>query len=209
MGLVWESYKLDTYVKKLSENIFQFAEKVFFLLNCSLTYFPILIVENVFWFQVDEVLCILEEIYVEIKSLESCLYSNKTISEILNKIQKSVDNLSLKNYTNLQKWILWIDSEVESRLSTRLELGIVAWTKKLEGVKTEEEEEEGATKKNLGGEPELGELKMELRMTQQTLWAFPPVEDIRQQLLTKLFAWEAIITLQPRIQSSRYQVLIS
>lgn len=145
---------------------------------------------------------------MEIKSLESCVYSNKTISDILNRIQKSVDNLSLKNYTNLQKWILWIDSEVEKRLSTRLELGITAWTQKLNGVKPEEEEDETGTKKNLGGEPELGELKLELRMTQQALWVFPPVEDIRQQLLTKLFAWEAIITLQPRIQSSRYQVCL-
>ena len=43
-------------------------------------------------------------------------------------------------------------------------------------------------------------------MTQQTLWAYPAVEDVRQQLFQKLFAWQAITTSHPRIQSSRYQV---
>jgi hypothetical protein len=52
----------------------------------------------------------------------------------------------------------------------------------------------------------LGELKLELRMTQQTLWVYPAVEEVRQQLLQKLFAWQAIATSHPRIQSSRYQV---
>jgi len=52
----------------------------------------------------------------------------------------------------------------------------------------------------------MGELKLELRMTQQTLWVYPAVEDVRQQLLQKLFAWQAIATSHPRIQSSRYQV---
>jgi len=28
MSLLWESYKLDPYVKKLSDYVFQFAEKV-------------------------------------------------------------------------------------------------------------------------------------------------------------------------------------
>ncbi len=43
-------------------------------------------------------------------------------------------------------------------------------------------------------------------MTQQTLWVYPAVEDVRQQLFQKLFAWQAIATSHPRIQSSRYQV---
>jgi dynein heavy chain 1 len=53
---------------------------------------------------------------------------------------------------------------------------------------------------------QLGELKLEMRMTQQTLWVYPPGEEVRQQLTQKLFAWQAIATSHPRIQSSRYQV---
>lgn len=43
-------------------------------------------------------------------------------------------------------------------------------------------------------------------MTQQTLWVYPAGEEVRQQLLQKLFAWQAIATSHPRIQSSRYSV---
>jgi len=55
----------------------------------------------------------------------------------------------------------------------------------------------------------MGELKLEMRMTQQILWVYPAVEDVRQQLFQKLFAWEAIATSHPRIQSSRYQHQVS
>ena len=46
----------------------------------------------------------------------------------------------------------------------------------------------------------------ELRITNQVMYVNPPVEDAQYQLLQELFAWEAIITMLPRIQHSRYQV---
>lgn len=185
MSLVWESYKLDPYVKKLSEAVFQFAEKV------------------------DEVLSVEMQTSVDIKSLETCAYSAKTFGEILAKIQKAVDDLSLKQYSNLTKWVNQIDQEVEKRLAARLEAGISAWTKCLEGIIENEDNDtdtEAKVTHKLGGEPELGELKLEMRMTQQTLWVYPAVEEVRQQLFQKLFAWQAICTSHSRIQSSRYQV---
>ncbi|OXA50597.1 Dynein heavy chain, cytoplasmic [Folsomia candida] len=186
MALVWESYKLDPYVKKLSEVVFQFAEKV------------------------DEVLSVEMQVSVDIKLLESCAYSAKTFGDILAKIQKAVDDLSLKQYSNLTKWVQHIDTEVEKRLVKRLEAGIQAWTSCLEERRVEVEDpddmEDNKLTHKLGGDPELGELKLEMRMTQQTLWVYPAAEEVRQQLLQKLFAWQAIATSHPRIQSSRYQV---
>ena len=46
----------------------------------------------------------------------------------------------------------------------------------------------------------------ELRITNQVMYVNPPVEDAQYQLLQELFAWEAIVTMLPRIQHSRYQV---
>jgi dynein heavy chain 1 len=45
-------------------------------------------------------------------------------------------------------------------------------------------------------------------MTQQTLWVYPAVEEVRSDLIQKLLAWQAIATSHPRIQSSRYQVVV-
>jgi len=136
MALVWESYKLDPYVKKLSEVVFAFAEKV------------------------DEVLSVELQVSVDIKSLETCAYSAKTFGDILAKIQKAVDDLSLKQYSNLSKWVQHIDLEVEKRLAKRLEAGISSWTVTLEGKVNETEDnddEDNVTKlaHKLGGDPEV------------------------------------------------------
>ncbi|XP_014790579.2 cytoplasmic dynein 1 heavy chain 1 [Octopus bimaculoides] len=88
VALVWESYKLDPYVQKLAETVFNFQEKV------------------------DDLLAIEEEISMEVKSLETCAYQTSTFREILSRIQKAVDNLSLHSYSNLPQWVAKLDQEV-------------------------------------------------------------------------------------------------
>lgn len=53
-----------------------------------------------------------EEIDVEVRALETCTYSAATFREILSKIQKAVDNLSLRSYSNLPQWVAHLDEEV-------------------------------------------------------------------------------------------------
>ena len=52
------------------------------------------------FFQVDDLLVWEEEIYIDVRSLETCAYSSTVFRDILNKIQKAVDDLSLKQYSN-------------------------------------------------------------------------------------------------------------
>ncbi len=70
--------------------------------------------ESVFTFQekVDDLLAIVEQISLEVKSLEHCSYSVSVFSEILAKIQKAVDDLSLHQYSNLPHWVAILDQEV-------------------------------------------------------------------------------------------------
>ena len=53
-----------------------------------------------------------EEIELEVKALETCAYSNATFREILTRIQKAVDNLSLHAYSNLPQWVAKLDQRV-------------------------------------------------------------------------------------------------
>ena len=62
--------------------------------------------------QVDDLLAMEQEIDLEVKSLEACAYNSTTFHEILAKIQKAVDNLSLHSYSNLQQWVAKLDEEV-------------------------------------------------------------------------------------------------
>jgi dynein heavy chain 1 len=56
------------------------------------------------------------EIELEVKALTTCAYSNATFTEILNRIQKAVDNLSLHAYSNLQQWVARLDQRVSYRI---------------------------------------------------------------------------------------------
>ena len=56
-----------------------------------------------------------EQIDVDVRSLETCAYSANTFADILSKIQNMVDELSLRQYSNLQQLVTKLDKEVEKR----------------------------------------------------------------------------------------------
>ncbi|EDO25962.1 predicted protein, partial [Nematostella vectensis] len=87
IGLVWESYKLDPYVQKLAEAVFNFQEKV------------------------DDLLSSVEKIDIEVRSLDTCSYNNQTFRDVLGKIQKAVDELNLHSYSNLPSWVNTLDQQ--------------------------------------------------------------------------------------------------
>lgn len=62
--------------------------------------------------QVDDLLSMEEEIDLEIRGLETCAYNAATFREILAKIQKAIDNLSLHSFSNLPQWVARVDDEV-------------------------------------------------------------------------------------------------
>jgi hypothetical protein len=88
IALVWESYKLDPYVQRLAEAVFNFQEKV------------------------EDLLFVEEQLDVDVRSLETCPYSANTFADILGKIQHAVDDLSLRQYSNLHIWVTRLDEEV-------------------------------------------------------------------------------------------------
>ena len=60
----------------------------------------------------DDLLAMEQEIDLEVKALETCAYNSTTFKEILTKIQKAVDNLSLHSFSNLPQWVAKLDEEV-------------------------------------------------------------------------------------------------
>lgn len=184
---MWESYKLDQYVQRLSDTVVSFQERV------------------------EDLLVVEEQLDVDVRSLETCPYSANTFADILSKIQKSVDELSLKNYSNLHIWVARLDEEVEKNLAARLEAGIKAWTDALTGHKKEvdlsmDTDAPVQPTHKPGGDPKIQNQIHEVRITNQTMYLYPSIEDARFQIMQQLFAWQAIVTSQVRLQSSRYQV---
>ncbi|VDP11035.1 unnamed protein product [Soboliphyme baturini] len=185
-NLVWESYKLDSYVKRFSELVTHYEEKVEELLNME------------------------EQISLQLTLLDTCQYAAPVFQQILATIQKIVDNLSLHLFSNLVIWVEQLDEQIEKKLAFRLQEGAKAWTAVLQGKPKEEfdstENIPEKVKLSLGGDPKLQQLIHEIRLTQQVMYLSPSVEEARQNLLQQLFAWEAIVCTQSRISSTRYQV---
>ncbi|CAK8687664.1 unnamed protein product [Clavelina lepadiformis] len=194
--LVWESYKLDPYVQKFAEQVYNFGEKV------------------------DDLLEIDALITAEVQSLDSCQYGFHSFSEILARIQKCVDDLNLRSYSNLSFWVKRLDQRVEKKLSARLEAGLLSWNgilvgkvndKKEDGEQlnfTEERVDSTATPKDHQMQEDLviKQLVYEMRVKNQVIYAFPNVNLIMKELLHELHAWENHILRLPRILSTRYQV---
>uniref|UniRef100_A0A914WGW8 Dynein heavy chain tail domain-containing protein n=1 Tax=Plectus sambesii TaxID=2011161 RepID=A0A914WGW8_9BILA len=188
-GLVWESYKMDPYVKKFAETINQYQEKV------------------------EELLVVQDAIDAQLAAMDTCQYAAPTIAALLATIQKAVDQLSLGNYSNLHIWVQKLDEEIEKKLARRLQEGVRAWTRVLEGRNDQEDLDStdhspDQAKVKAGGEPVIQTMVHEMRLTSQVMYLSPTIEEARSNLLQQLFAWEAIITTQQRISSTRYQVAI-
>lgn len=147
-----------------------------------------------------------EQIEVEVKSLDSCSYSSTVFSDILNKIQKAVDDLSLHRYSNLNEWVNKLDKQVETKLANRLSAGIKAWTQALHGKNEDELDVIPDTETPLsplhraGGDPKIQSLVHEIRITNQVMYVNPSVEEARFNLLQQLFAWENVILTLNRIE---------
>lgn len=187
VALVWESYKLDPYVQKLSEQVFSFQEKV------------------------DELIAVSELIDVEVRSLDTCPYSSTVFSDILSKIQKAVDDLSLNRYSNLGEWVQRLDQEVELRLASRLAAGIKGWTSLLLDKESEPDgipdtDTPTSPGHKAGGDPKIQTLVHEIRITNQVMYVSPSVEEARYNLLQQFFAWQNVVLTLNRIESTRYQV---
>ncbi|XP_073434094.1 cytoplasmic dynein 1 heavy chain 1 isoform X2 [Dendrobates tinctorius] len=187
IALVWESYKLDPYVQRLAETVFNFQEKV------------------------DDLLIIEEKIDLEVRSLETCMYEHKTFSEILNRVQKAVDDLNLHSYSNLPIWVNKLDMEIERILGVRVQAGLKTWTQVLMGQVDDKAEVDMDTdapqvSHKPGGEPKIKNVVHELRITNQVIYLNPPIEDCRYKLFQELFSWKMVVLALPRIQSQRYQV---
>ncbi|XP_055310948.1 dynein heavy chain, cytoplasmic isoform X4 [Sitodiplosis mosellana] len=185
VGLVWESYKLVQYVQRFSECVIQFQEKV------------------------EDLLVVEEQLDVDVRSIETCPYSAATFADILSKIQHAVDDLSLRQYSNLHVWVARLDEEVEKKLASRLQAGISAWTEALTGTKKDfsmDTDAPTAPRIAPGGDPKIQHAVHEIRITNQQMYLYPSIEEARFQITQQLFAWEAIVTSQTRLQSSRYNV---
>lgn len=60
----------------------------------------------------EDLLTVEEQISVDARSLETCPYSASNLADILSRLQRAIDDLSLRQYSNLHLWVQRLDEEV-------------------------------------------------------------------------------------------------
>ncbi|CAJ0934299.1 unnamed protein product, partial [Mesorhabditis belari] len=178
--LSWESYKLEPYVTKIHQAVNKYSEKC------------------------EELMDIITKIDGALAALDSCPCTNETIAEQLKMIQENVDMLLLGSYSNLQKWVDDLDKNIEAKLGKRAQEAIRLWAL----VYSESEEIDDYKEQNIQL-PHVHPVFIEIRLTAQTIYVSPSIEQARARLLEQLFDWQSIVTLQPRVSSTRFQLAMN
>lgn len=197
--LKWEALsKLDPYVRKFSETVSIFSEKV------------------------EDLLLKYDQLKSQIEELKTCPLKSESISGILNQIQEIMDQLNLGSYSNLNSWVKGLDDKVEAVLMVRLQEAIQSWievftpsedasdqskknTKKL-SLQTKKTNEPSANPSSAANsaKPILPSSVHEIVIRNQIMCLDPPLEHARVNWIGEFHSWLGIVCDQNRIRSSRY-----
>ena len=73
------------------------------------------------------------DIQPKVKQLSDCNFDAASFRHILDRVQKSVDEMAHHSYSNLTIWVTNLDQIIEEILAKRLEEALNTWADKLEG----------------------------------------------------------------------------
>ncbi|CAJ0587193.1 unnamed protein product, partial [Mesorhabditis spiculigera] len=180
LQLNWDSYKLEQYVTRFNTAVSKYSEKC------------------------EELFDIISQIDGALAALDSCPYAMEKITEQLRIVQENVDVLALGSYSNLQCWSADLDKNIEQKLSRRLEEAMRIWAL----VYNKSEELEDLREQNIQL-PAVQNIVVEVRLTAQTIYISPSIEQVRARLCEQLFDWQAVVTAQKRISSTRCQLAMN
>lgn len=100
----WEaSSKLEPYIRRLSDAVATFRDKV------------------------DELLTKHEKIVQCLEGLSTCPINGPALQKIISRLQEAVDELNLAGYSNLEAWVRRLDKQLETILTERLLQALEAW----------------------------------------------------------------------------------
>uniref|UniRef100_A0A7E4ZT92 Dynein heavy chain, cytoplasmic n=1 Tax=Panagrellus redivivus TaxID=6233 RepID=A0A7E4ZT92_PANRE len=172
--LVWESYRMDTYVAKVAEAAAAYQDKV------------------------DDLINILDKVEADLASLATCEYSAATIGLHLTNIQKNVDELTLGNFANLNAYMDELNKKIETQLAGRCEQALRVWTEALKDTYDNDGDPEG----NIPV-PRIHRIVLEIRLNHQMLVVVPSIEQAREHLTHQMTVFHGIVSAQQRVSCNR------
>lgn len=174
----WDSNDISDWVGQLSNKVFSLQERV------------------------DDVNEKIRAINNLIQSLKSCKYERKAFQDIIDSIQKIVDDMQIRGFSNMHQWLNDIDKKIEIILSERLKAAILVWVRafKIENANDNHDDEINENTFR------LDQTVHEILLANQILYLSPPLEQARAEWIQAFHQYLAIASTLPRLVKSRFQV---
>ena len=149
----------------------------------------------------------------ELEFLKSCPLDKKSFAEILEKVQKIVDELNLLSYSNLPVWVSNLDKNIEDMLLERLIECTNAWSiiflPQQQQQINSSSNDEGNHSFIESNKPKIEVLTHYIAIRNQEVGCFPPLEHAREEWISQLNQWLGMICDLPRLRGSRYDESLS
>jgi dynein heavy chain 1 len=170
--------------------------------------------------RVEQLLRACDKVDIALNLLEQVEYDEKKFQAILASIQKTMDEMSLSGYSDLDAWVKNVVAEKMAKvLAKRLEIALLAWNKAFQGTQDDTE----TTKESSGNFSEgidtnndsalvpdsfhiTASVTMEIVLRNQEISTLPALPTVRSMLLSTLHDYFAIVCNLPKPQGSRYEV---
>ena len=148
------------------------------------------------------------------QELQTCPYDNDAFKTRLEAVQTVVDQLNLESYANLQSFVGTLNQTIESHLTDRLRAAVDAWIETFLHFGADQTSGDSRAAQASSGQdrqdaPRLCAIIHEVSMQNQQIYLDPPAEYTRTSWLSQLHQWLGIVSAQPLIVASRYEMSIS
>lgn len=165
----WDTKELTDWVSRLTDAVTKFEDRVEQLLRAC------------------------DKVDIALNLIEQVDYKHVMFKGVLGSIQKTIDEMSLSGYSNLDSWVQCVSDKMSLVLSKRLESALESWIKALQG------KEKLDTK----------QVSLEIVLRNQEIMPAPAMPKVRANLLDALHVYIGVVCDLPKPQGGRYEVFDS
>lgn len=178
----WDSRELSEWVSRLSDSVTKLEERV------------------------EQLLQTCDKVEIALKNMESVDYDTAKLQDVLENIQKSIDEMSLGGYSDLASWVKTLDDRLASILARRLSSALQSWG---ETFRHRDRDEKSDDPTPLCQSISVTPIFVEILLRNQEISAVPAVPTVRTLLLNKLHEFIGIVCNLSRLNSGRFEVFDS
>lgn len=148
-------------------------------------------------------------VHAALTEMETCPYSMDAFKLQLDVIQKAVDQLNLKGFTNLPLWVNGMNRKIQHILLARLQHALTQWVNVFAGELDNDDTRTGEQAEVPRDQPKFEAQLHEMAMRNQSIYLDPPLESARASWLEHLHDWLSTVCSLPKIQAARFEIALT